>query len=162
MYHQNELIHVILQNDWPVYSRLNGDAASAKVIDHYSQLYLSKEFQWYDNGLAGNQLKYGQSSPPKYNLTAIQTPVTMYVGRNDLLVSLKVFRTCRWGRDEWISCIYIFKDSERTYTELEESVRGGYYVVADSGFAHDNFVNAKDIVSLVYENVVNSIKKYAN
>lgn len=58
-------------------------ATSSKEYMHYIQGYYI-EFSEYSYGFLSNYKKYGTSSPPKYNVKAVQKPVYLYHARNDL------------------------------------------------------------------------------
>ncbi len=42
---------------------------SARNVNHWIQLFSTKEFTQYDYGMEMNYVKYGQSKPPSYDLT---------------------------------------------------------------------------------------------
>lgn len=42
-------------------------------VHHWAQMYASKQFKQYDHGTEINYLKYGQASPPNYDLTKFKS-----------------------------------------------------------------------------------------
>ena len=42
---------------------------SARNVNHWVQFYATKQFTYYDHGVEVNYLKYGQATPPAYDLT---------------------------------------------------------------------------------------------
>ncbi|XP_034236271.1 lipase 3-like isoform X2 [Thrips palmi] len=56
-------------------------------VFHYVQNanYDSQGFRQYDHGPKRNRELYGTPEPPQYNLTAIRTPVYIYLAKNDIL-----------------------------------------------------------------------------
>lgn len=52
---------------------------------HYAQIIKSKDFVRYDYGKKKNTAKYGQEKPPKYDLSQIKVPMTLYHGDIDKL-----------------------------------------------------------------------------
>lgn len=59
-------------------------ATSRPTIQHFSQTARSNEFRKYDYGLR-NMAKYGQLSPPKYQLSNVTMPVLLFRGETDHL-----------------------------------------------------------------------------
>ena len=53
------------------------------------QFYEQQKFQKFDYGSVINYQKYGQTSPPEFNLTNIQIPVGLFIGRNDHIADVK-------------------------------------------------------------------------
>eukprot|EP00475_Leptophrys_vorax_P009321 TRINITY_DN1617_c0_g1_i4.p1 TRINITY_DN1617_c0_g1~~TRINITY_DN1617_c0_g1_i4.p1 ORF type:complete len:402 (+),score=81.24 TRINITY_DN1617_c0_g1_i4:1184-2389(+) len=58
---------------------------SVKNMAHWGQIVRVNRFGMYDYGSDGNMLKYGQASPPDYDLTKIKTPTATFVGGYDVL-----------------------------------------------------------------------------
>ncbi|ELK00939.1 Lipase member N [Pteropus alecto] len=64
--------------------------SSIQNILHIKQLYRSDEFRAYDWGnKTENMRHYNQSRPPLYDLTAMTVPTAMWVGGNDVLVTIQ-------------------------------------------------------------------------
>lgn len=63
---------------------------SVKTFIHSGQNFRSCEFLKYDYGIKMNLRKYGQTEPPAYNLTNVQTPLYIYYGDGDNLVPPEV------------------------------------------------------------------------
>ncbi|CAG9793140.1 unnamed protein product [Diatraea saccharalis] len=62
---------------------------SLQNMVRYGQSAISPDFQKYDYGKDINIDVYGQETPPKFNLSAVTTPVVILYGKNDALVSVK-------------------------------------------------------------------------
>ena len=61
---------------------------SLKNIRHYAQLHLGKRPRFFDHmDSALNVEKYGSEEPPEVDVTRIGTPVALFAGQNDWLVS---------------------------------------------------------------------------
>ena len=60
-------------------------AQSVDSILHYAQSYNSKEFTKFDYGPDGNQERYGQPTPPVYDMSKVTAPVALVWGENDWL-----------------------------------------------------------------------------
>lgn len=60
-------------------------SASVKTVMQYSQEKGSGKFAHYDLGTNGNMVKYGQSTPPQYNMSRVTVPVCFFWGPNDWL-----------------------------------------------------------------------------
>ena len=61
---------------------------SVRQAIHYLQNYQSGGFNQYDHH-EDNMKIYGSSTPPPYNLKNVKTPIYLYTGSFDLLVSQK-------------------------------------------------------------------------
>lgn len=62
------------------------DGTSSLVLAHLAQRVNNKDFAYYDYGSAQNNKVYGQSSPPKYNLSEIKSrDMILISGVNDYL-----------------------------------------------------------------------------
>jgi pimeloyl-ACP methyl ester carboxylesterase len=68
---------------------------SVQNVYYWSQMFNQKEFEMYDYGKAGNQAKYGQPTPPIYDLGKITEPIYMFVGEYDHLASVADTATLR-------------------------------------------------------------------
>ena len=109
---------------------------SIKNIRHYAQLHLSKLPTYYDYGNEQeNEQAYGTKAPPIVNLTNIQTPVAIFAGQNDWLVS----------------------DEDINY--LIENLPNVFYFSNSSDFAHLDFIFGTRATELVYDVIVDDIKK---
>lgn len=59
--------------------------AGWRNLIHYAQIIKSKQFQRYDFGESANLEKYGQNSPPLYDLSKIEVPIGIFHGSLDAL-----------------------------------------------------------------------------
>lgn len=66
------------------------DNASVKQFQHFIQIKESKKFQQFNYGIEGNLKRYKMKTPPEYNLSAIEVPVTLMSAKYDNLASDKV------------------------------------------------------------------------
>lgn len=97
-------------------------------------------FRQYDFGFFGNLEAYGQDSPPEYDLSKITVPVAIYYGNNDDINN--------------IENVYELRDV------LPNIIRD--YLVPFDQFNHLDFIWAKDVKSLVNNDVVDVLNKYNN
>jgi len=73
---------------------MSGD--SVKQLQWFTQHIKTGDFKKFDYGPAGNQQKYGQPTPPKYDVSAITTPTAFFYGGKDPLADQRdVERTMR-------------------------------------------------------------------
>ncbi|KAK5646575.1 hypothetical protein RI129_005039 [Pyrocoelia pectoralis] len=96
-----KLPFVLFQTVLPViYGELPA-GTSTKTLFHYIQLalagtlliydlffgtkFLTEKFQMYDYGLTANIQRYGHAIPPKFNISKITTPISLYYGGCDSL-----------------------------------------------------------------------------
>ncbi|CAH2268284.1 jg5483 [Pararge aegeria aegeria] len=124
-----ELIPVIV-------SHLPG-GASTRQIKQFGQAVSSHEFRKYDYGIDINKKIYGLRHPPKYNMTEVKVPVSLYYSEEDWLVHPK--------------------DVERLQKELPD-VRGTFKV-SEKHFSHMDFQFSKKAPEVVYKWLIESIKK---
>lgn len=78
----------------PIMGRNDVGGTSAKNMEHWMQNVRSDDFKQYDYGSEENQKRYGQSTPPAYDIAAFSEvlkdfPMYMAVGKNDDLSALK-------------------------------------------------------------------------
>ncbi|KAJ1367610.1 hypothetical protein KIN20_028552 [Parelaphostrongylus tenuis] len=73
----------------PVYMFNSPAGTSTMNIIHWIQMVRKGTVAKYDYGRRGNIKKYGQSTPPEYNFTQIQTPIYMFSGDEDWLADHK-------------------------------------------------------------------------
>ncbi|KAF2889576.1 hypothetical protein ILUMI_16597, partial [Ignelater luminosus] len=71
----------------PVIASNTPAGSSVKHWMHGAQLYSFDRLSKYDHGEEENVRRYGQSTPPEYNLTQVTTPVAIYYGTNDVFVA---------------------------------------------------------------------------
>ena len=60
------------------------------TVLHFGQEYQSDTYQRFDYGYYDNMKKYGQGTPPKYDLKYVTTPVHLIWGKNDYLADALV------------------------------------------------------------------------
>lgn len=110
--------------------------AATNNLYHFLQLVSNDRFCAYDRGTQKNLAKYGQSTPPDYNLANIRIPVAMYHSDNDKLIAAK--------------------DIQRVADRLSNLIEN--YKVRDPKFNHMDFIIGKDVVELLYKRVFENLK----
>ncbi|KAJ9595450.1 hypothetical protein L9F63_013361, partial [Diploptera punctata] len=100
----------------PVFLSHTPAGSSAKTLQHYGQEMASGHFRQYDHGLIGNELNYGQFSPPDYNLNAITAPVHLVYGDNDWFGNPDVQKMFQQSIRVLINCV--LNSSETTDRSL--------------------------------------------
>ncbi|XP_014207283.1 lipase 3-like [Copidosoma floridanum] len=105
---------------------------------HYGQVINSGNFRKFDYGMTMNWLKYRSIKPPQYNLNNVKVPVSLHYSIND-----------------WLSHP---RDVEKLYTELPNTI--GKFRVPDDKFNHIDYLWAKDVKVLVYDKIMNLMKRY--
>jgi len=55
-----------------------------------TKLHFAGEFGQFDFGEKKNMDRYGQATPPKYNLSLVTSPVALYYSDNDKLSPVQV------------------------------------------------------------------------
>ncbi|CAH1989670.1 unnamed protein product [Acanthoscelides obtectus] len=112
---------------------------STKEFIHLGQEMRSGHFRQYDYGTKGNELHYGQKSPPDYELDNITTPVYLIYSQNDWLVTEK--------------------NTIKLCTKLGTACRGTI-MVSDFSFNHLDFAYGTDAPELVYRKVISMFDRH--
>lgn len=68
----------------------NPDWTSVKAFTHLTQLVVTGHFQKFDYGRYTNEMMYGSSQPPHYNLSRLSIPTYFIRAHNDLVVTKEV------------------------------------------------------------------------
>lgn len=106
---------------------------------HYAQIARSGLFQQYDFGREGNYRKYGSKDPPTYELERSTAPIALFYGLNDWLVHPR--------------------NVENLAKILPRVV--AVKPVADKKFNHIDFLLARNVRELVYDEVIQMIEGYS-
>ncbi|KAJ8717496.1 hypothetical protein PYW08_005895 [Mythimna loreyi] len=109
---------------------------SAKVIKQYGQGVASHEFRRFDYGPYINTMVYGTVEAPRYNITDIKVPVTLY-----------------YSEEDWLAHP---KDVLRLEKELP-NVRETY-MVPEEHFSHLDFQFSRKAPEMVYQRIIESMK----
>ncbi|XP_049276588.1 lipase 1-like [Anopheles funestus] len=111
----------------------NSSGASSKQLQHFAQLNRCGCFQQFDYGRKELNLEaYGSEHPPKYNLSAVTTPIVIFYSLNDWMVDPA--------------------NVVRLASELPNLV--SMTVVEDPNFNHLDFMIAKRVRELVYDKIL--------
>lgn len=113
--------------------------ASTRQIKQYGQAVASHEFRMYDYGVDINEKVYGDRIPPVYDVTRIQTPVSLYYSEAD-----------------WLA----HPDDVSTLRTKLPNVTDSYAIPVDH-FSHMDFMYSKKAPEVVYKRLIDSIDNYA-
>merc|ERR1719193_235635 len=120
----------------PVYISHTPAGTSVQNMIHFAQMVRSNKFQMYDYGNAAeNVLHYNQSTPPLYDISAINVNTSLYWGGKDLLAD---------PRDVQESIV----DKMRSVTD---------YVFLDH-LDHLDFIWGLDANPLVYQHILKKLR----
>lgn len=108
---------------------------SRQTLHHFAQLYTSGKFRQLDYGFLRNLLFYRRFSPPEYPVFRVTARTHIYWAESDILAAPK--------------------DVERTRDALPNVV--SFTRVRHDSFNHLDFMFAKDVVDLLYAELVDSI-----
>jgi len=111
---------------------------SAMSVVHLAQSINSQNFQRFNYGKEKNLEKYGQETPPLFDLSKITCPVAVYSGVNDLLVNPA--------------------DALQTSQMVENLI--GYFPVQHATWNHLDFIWGIDADTLLYDHVMDIMLQY--
>nr|XP_022912359.1 lipase 3-like [Onthophagus taurus] len=112
--------------------------AATRQSLHYAQLITSGKFRKYDFGMVQNLVQYGSIFPPDYDLSQITSPVALFYAKNDWLVSPI--------------------DVGELIPLLPNLVY--QHLIPYDKFSHLDFVWAKDVKTLLYDDVLKLMESY--
>uniref|UniRef100_A0A182UBJ7 Uncharacterized protein n=1 Tax=Anopheles melas TaxID=34690 RepID=A0A182UBJ7_9DIPT len=121
----------------PVIHAHSPAGASTMQMIHHAQTIRSRIFRQYDHGPM-NMVRYGQLTPPVYNLANVQAPTLLYHSTNDWLAAPA--------------------DVELLYRELPNVVKR--YLVPLPAFNHLDFVWAINVRALLYNELLADLRAY--
>ncbi|GMS81403.1 hypothetical protein PENTCL1PPCAC_3578, partial [Pristionchus entomophagus] len=109
--------------------------SSTKNCVHWAQICHRKKNLRYDYGEAKNVEKYGQLSPPSFDVSRIRTPLHLF-----------------WSREDWLADdtdIRLFLD------QVDPAIIKSAEIIP--GFNHFDFIFGKDAGDRVYRHILNRI-----
>ncbi|XP_058456628.1 lipase 3-like [Malaya genurostris] len=123
----------------PVIHAHSPAGASAMQMIHHGQTTRSRIFRRYDHGIAINNIRYGQPTPPRYDFSNVQAPTFLYHSTNDWLAAPE--------------------DVELLRQELPNVHKT--YLVRMREFNHMDFVWAINVRSLLYDELLADLQANA-
>ncbi|TPP39705.1 Gastric triacylglycerol lipase [Fasciola gigantica] len=115
----------------PVYLAHTPAGTSVRNAVHYCQAMVSDRFQQFDYGKAINKEKYGQETPPEYDLSKFTVRTVLYHGGND-----------------WLA---VPEDIKKLANHIGKAVINRYLLPT---YNHLDFVWGMDAADLVYPTVL--------
>ncbi|KAJ3630130.1 hypothetical protein MTP99_011342 [Tenebrio molitor] len=112
--------------------------AAMKQYVHYGQQVKNGGFSQYDYGTEKNMELYGSEKPPAYDFSKISAPVAVYYAKDDHVAP--------------------YEDALNVISKLPNVADD--YLITQEGFNHLDFLYAKDIVELVYNELIVVMQKY--
>lgn len=111
--------------------------ASTRQFVHYGQLVESQRFCRFDYGPRKNMIRYGQNTPPDYDLKKVTVPVVIYSSAKD-----------------WLS-------DQRDVDKLIKHLPNVLVHIQLSDFTHVDYIYAAEAVNVIYDKIIDLIIKYA-
>lgn len=105
---------------------------------HYIQEYVSNEFRQFDHGVKKNLDKYGQPTPPNYEIERITANMYIYYGLADTSANHKDIQRLR----DRLSNIKLF------------------YEIPDPYWGHLDFIFARQVKETINDPVINTCLEY--
>ncbi|KAK7071277.1 hypothetical protein SK128_015991 [Halocaridina rubra] len=121
----------------PIIMTHNPAGSSTQTLFHFAQGFTSGRFQHFDWGKGDNLKHYGQVTPPVYDVTKIQIPITMF-----------------WANNDWLTSQKDVSHLEKELPQLQ-----GSYKVSNPAFSHLDFLWATDAKPLVYDKIFEILRK---
>ncbi|XP_022912360.1 lipase 3-like [Onthophagus taurus] len=126
-----------VEQSWlPVFATTYPGGCSANQIIHYGQLIASAKFRRFDYGLVGNLGEYGSTTPPEYDVSKITAPIAIFYGAKDEIATADV--------EQFAADLPNLALLNRIET-----------------YNHFDFVLSKNVVSDVYNDVIDIMSQYA-
>ncbi|KAK9870873.1 hypothetical protein WA026_009831 [Henosepilachna vigintioctopunctata] len=123
----------------PVIIAQNKDSEPVLNYQHMGQILSTKTFAKLDYGPKKNIALYGQDTPPVYNLSKIRVPQLFYLGLNDKFGTVS--------------------DASVTYQQFSTEYQNTFHVIDYQKFGLADFVQAKDINSLLHEELIKNVNE---
>ncbi|XP_069681186.1 lipase 3-like [Periplaneta americana] len=122
----------------PVYLNNANAGSNFKQMVHYIQLSKSGRFCQYDYGKTENLIRYNRTQPPSYNISKTEVPVAIFYSEADTNADVT--------------------DVMKLYNELPNVIK--LHKVESKDFNHIDFINHKDIATLVNKPVIDILRLY--
>lgn len=123
-------------------------------------MFIDGSFQYFDYGSKTNREKYGQDTPPQYNLTKINTPFALFYAQNDWLagpeVSLSINACFQWLKRK---IFIVLQDVSKLFEQMHRTSIGMFKVPFES-FNHLDFLWGKDAPTLVYAKLLEVMGRF--
>ncbi|KZS16468.1 putative Lipase 3 [Daphnia magna] len=134
-------------NILPVIDGHNPAGTSVRTAAHFAQNFnAGQTFQRYDFGPSENQLRYGQPTPPDYELSKVTAPVYIFWGESDKVLTFAQLKNAVAPGDvAWLAS---------KLGNLKSSTR-----IEDSEWNHVNFLFSTDAKRLVYDKFIPLLPK---
>lgn len=131
--------HNFNQSRADVYLTHTPAGTSVRNMDHWTQAVRSETFKKYDWGSKETNFeKYGQTTPPIYNLSAVNVPTAVFGGGNDFLADPN--------------------DVDRLMSDLRNGTV--VYFNFQQDYSHLDFVWAMDAKTTIYPQVLSLVQQY--
>lgn len=124
----------------PVYLHHFPAGTSTYTVVHYAQIMNAKNFQKFDYGKWMNTKKYGQPTPPLYDMDKITAPVAFYWTLNDLMADP--------------TDVAILKPKIRNLIKFQQ--------VPFPEFTHLDFAIGVDARTLVYNDILDTLGEFTS
>lgn len=125
--------HSLDLNLLPIIDGHNPAGTSVNTAVHYAQNYMAGQtFQRFDFGVEENQLRYGQTTPPTYDLSKITSDVFIF-----------------WGQSDKVSAPTDIAWLETKIGNLRNSI-----MIEDPLWNHFSFLFSADAKRLVYDKLI--------
>lgn len=118
-----------------IYATHTPAGTSVRNVVHYVQMIRSGKFQMYDHGSQKNKEIYGQPTPPVYDVSQVNTPVTLFTGSHD-----------------WLA------DPYDVNTNLRPYLQNIIYSKNIDGFNHMDFIWGEHANSVLFYDIIRVMK----
>lgn len=117
-------INNLMPSKIPVIASHIPAGTSTKTFVHFMQGYGSKKFQRYNYySLKENDMVYGSSKPPDYNVSSASAPISLFVSESDWYSQIDDVKTLKRKLPNVINYIVLNKSLEFTHLEFTYGAR---------------------------------------
>lgn len=112
-------INNLMPNKIPMIASHIPAGTSTKTFVHFMQGYVSKKFQRYNYyGLEENDIVYGSSKPPPYDVSSASAPISLFVSESDWYSEIEDVKILRRKLPNVMNYIVFNKTLEFTHLEF--------------------------------------------
>lgn len=127
---------------YPIFATQLLDTGGVELFSQFYQYLDTSNFTKFDYGKEKNLEMYGTANVPRYDLSKIPVPLSIFVGEND-----------------WLSTI---TNAQDIMAGIQPKLRCGFQVIPYRKWTHLDFLIAKDLPKYLYKYLFQKIKEFGD